>query len=322
MGSAEIAEEIEVGEEIEEVTEETEELETGDEISEGEESEEEEVAELEEWEKTGEEDEKLPDVPVETHIKAKKKWKRREEAKDSEIEQLKAEVEKLKSGGVKTTEELKRPDPLDFENDDEYEDAREQYILKKIELKNKQQEVERKQQEFASRIKMGVDDHFERVESFVEERNIDRDVYRAAENVFVQTLDEFFPGKGEDNADYFLSMLGEGSEKIPYFLGRNKAKLAEFKNLLKEDPGGIKAAMFLGRENLRLNGGATTKPKTKAPKPAADAAGSAAVKGTANEKALRKKYNDFHKSGESSKAWDIKVQARKLGINTSEWAKA
>lgn len=313
---------IEDAEKVEEI-EESEDVQLEDDNdTEGEEADGEETgepAELEPWEETGEEDN--TEKP-EKSLKAKKAWKREREAVNEELERLKAENEALKTGRNKDQSSgLKRPDPLDFENDDDYEDAKEAYLIAKVRQEDKKKELERKQQEFHNGIKKGVDKHNERVGDFLEERNVDPEVYRAAESVFIKTLDEFFPGKGEANADYFLSMLGEGSEKIPYFLGRNKTKLAEFRSLLKEDPNGIKAAMFLGRENLRLNGGVSTKPKTKAPKPAKEATGDTTVKtGSASEKALKKKYDEAHKSGNSGLAFSLKRQAkREHKIDTSKW---
>lgn len=279
-----------------------------------------EPVELEPWEETGEEED--TEKPEKT-LKAKKAWKREKKAVNEELERIKAENEALKAGrNVPQSTELKRPNPLDFDDDDAYEDAKEEYLIKKIKLEEKAAEVKRRNQELINKRKAGVGEHNERVSEFVEEKSINPDVYAQAERTFINAFEKAFPGNGEIVADDYLSKLGTGSEKIPFFFGRNKAKLAEFEGLLKEDPTGIKAAIFLGDENARLRGKTTGKPKSKAPKPAATATGDSTVKtGSQSEKALRKKYNELHSRGEGDKAWDIKVQAKKSGIDTSEWAR-
>jgi len=285
------------------------------------------VVELEEWEKTGEEpivgeDGKLPDVPVETHIKQKEKWKRKKTAVDDENVKLKAEIEALKarSNGPQSTEP-KRPDRDDFEDDDDYQEAKEQYFMDKIELKKNAGRVAERNQAITDRIKTGVDQHNVRVGDFVEEKKINPDVYSNAESNFINAIDEVYPGSGEANADNLLSKLGKGSEKILYFFGRNKTKLNELKELLKEDPSGIKAGMFLGSENVRLGGISAGKQKSKAPKPAATATGDVNAKSdSASGKALKKKYDAAHKAGDGTLAYSIRTTARKEHkIDTSKW---
>lgn len=314
-----MSEEQELNEEAENV----EELDTviegeEDNSAEGEEGTEGEVVELEPWEITEEEgDTEKP----EKSLKAKKKWKREKAEKDAELEKLKAEVEELKGGSKTSPTNLKRPKPEDFEDDDAYEDAREKYLLGKIKAEDSQKKVQAKQKAIADSIRAGVDAHNERVGEFVEEKKISPDVYSVAESTFIQSIDEVFKGNGDKAADNLLSKLGKGSEKIPYFLGRNKAKLKEFQELLREDDSGIKAAIFLGDLNRKLRGGATAKPKSKAPKPAATANGDTLVKSdAASEKGLKAKYDKAHKEGNGSLALDIKMQAkREHKIDTSKW---
>lgn len=276
--------------------------------------------ELEAWEITGEEEN--TEKPEKT-LKQKKAWKREKQAVNEELERAKAEIETLKARGNTQPVELKRPNPLDFETDTEYEDAKEKYLLAIIKQEAAADNTAKRNQVYIDRRTAGVAEHNTRVGDFVEEKKINPDVYGSAENVFISAFEDAYPGKGEAFADDMLSKLGKGSEKVPYFLGRNKAKLAEFKEVLRSDPTGIQAAMFLADQNRKLRGVTAGKQKSKAPKPAATATGDSSVNaGSKSGKALRKKYNDLHAKGEGAKAWDIKKEARAAGIDTSEWAKS
>lgn len=277
-------------------------------------------AELEAWEITGGEEET---GKPEKSLKAKKKWKRKIAAKDEEIEKAKAEIAALKArGNNQQSTVTARPNPLDFETDEEFEVAREKYLINLLRNEEQAEANVRRNQKIIDRRMAGVAEHNVRVGDFVEGKNIDPDVYSNAESVFIGAFEEAFPGVGEAYADDFLSKLGKGSEKIPFFLGRNKAKLAEFREILKEDTSGIKAAIFLGDQNRKLRGTNTGKPKSKAPKPAATATGDTSVNaGSKSGQALRKKYNDLHAKGKGGDAWNVKKEAKAAGIDTSEWAK-
>jgi len=310
---------VEVEEELEET--ETEETET-DEISGEEETEEVEPRELEPWEETGEEEaETLPDVPVATHIRAKDKWKRQKSTLQSENEALKAELEATKAAKTNTAPiELKRPDPLDFDDDNEYEEAKDQYLIQRIRLEDKQKEIEAQRKKFQESIEKGVEVHYERVEQFVTEKKINRDVYKSAEQTVINAIESIFPGQGEQNTEFYLSKLGEGSEKIPYFLGRNKAKLAEFQALLREDTTGIAAGIFLGEQKARLRGVTSGKPKTKAPAPAATANGDiSTAPGTVKDSRLKKQYDAAHKKNDDDAAWEIRKKAKASGVDVTSW---
>lgn len=313
--------EEETAENVEEV-EETEDIQTDDDNdTEGEEDGEEsdEKAELEPWEITGEEED--AEKPEKT-LKQKKAWKREKAAVNEELEKTKAELEALRTkANTQASTELKRPDRDDYEDDDQYEEDYAQYLLDKVESKKAASKIDEKNKALIDKRNQGIAIHNERVSDFVEEKKINPDVYAAAESTFISAIDDYFPGQGEMIADDFLSKLGEGSEKIPFFLGRNAAKRAEFQALLKEDPTGIKAAMFLGDQNRKLRGATTGKIKSKAPKPAATATGNKnVVVGSATEKGLKKKYDDAHRKGQGSVAMKIKREAKKEHkIDTSKW---
>ena len=116
--------------------------------------------------------------------------------------------------------------------------------------------------------------------------------------------------------DQLISVLGDGSEKIMYYLGRNKNALNEFKSLLIDDGTGIKASIFLGKLQQRL---LTTKRKTsKAPPPGSDVTGDDAVS-TVKASTLLKKRKAAIKKGDLQAAYNVKKQAKLAGVDVSNW---
>ncbi|MCP4144703.1 MAG: hypothetical protein GY752_05400, partial [bacterium] len=119
---------------------------------------------------------------------------------------------------------------------------------------------------------------------------------------------------GSKIVDQFIKGMGEGSEKVLYHLGRNKAALAELQDIIRTDKSGIKAAVFLGKKLEQLTN--PTRRKTKAPSPAPRANGESGGK---IAEASKRKYDEAHKKKDGSTAFKLKREAKKAGIDTSKW---
>ena len=285
--------------------------------TEGEDGEEsEKKAELEPWEITDED--KDANKPEKT-LKQKKAWRREKAAVNNELEKLKAENEALRANsGPKSTGPV-RPDRYDFDDDDEYDAKYAEYIVELTEAKRRAGKAAEAQRRFDSGIERGVEVHNERVSDFIAGNGISPDVYAARDAIVIAAIEKVTPGKGERVLDLFLSRLGEGSEKMPYFLGGNQAKLAELVTLLDAEPDGFSAMKFLTEENIKLRGKATGKPKSKAPAPASTAKGGIATPSAASTGRLKRQYDSAHAENDDDKAWDVRKQARSAGIDVSGW---
>jgi len=123
------------------------------------------------------------------------------------------------------------------------------------------------------------------------------------------------PNLGDIIVDQVISILGEGSEKVLYFLGRNKAALAKFQNLLMTDKSGMKAAVYLGQEKQRLTN--PIKQRSSAPAPVTNIKGDEPLSGAAGR--FKKKYDAAHKKGDNQAAYNAKKEARAAKIDTSTW---
>ena len=254
-------------------------------------------------------------------LKAKKALQRKLKESDTEIEKLRRENEELKKGipTATKTERPKRPKEEDFDTDEEYEAAQDKYDDDIIEYRLSDRDTKRQastaQETAVKQIQDGVDSHFERAEKLMEVSNISAEKYESANLTVRKAIETLAPGKGDYVTDYLISQLGEGSEKVFYHLGVNKAALSELTGLLASDPSGVKAAVFLGRKAESL--GNPTPRKSKAPAPAPSISGSNTPSGEAK---FKKDYDAAMKSGNVQKAMDIRTDARRQHkINTNKW---
>lgn len=305
-------EETEIEEEVvEEETTEDEEQETEVEESEEESDEEkEEEPELEDWMKSDDEEVKFP-----KSLKAKKKLKGELEKKELENEELKARIKALEEGKAQTVSELKRPKIEDFDTDEEYEDALDKYNLSLFDKKTQAEKAEKQQRAIKQQIEQSMDEHYTRAEKLIEASGIAPEKFKVADTRLREVVDSVFPGKGDDYTDYFLSSLGEGSERVGFYLGNNEAARDKFRSLLIDDPNGIKAAVYLGKELNRLNNPQKKKSNAKPPGPNIKGETGSVRSGTA----YKNDYKKAHKSGDTSKAFNIRRQAKAAGIDVSKW---
>lgn len=268
------------------------------------------------------------DVPVGTHIRMKQKLKGRLTDKNEELETLKAENIALKAG-MQTTpstppqlKELpKKPQEEDYDTIQEHEEALNEYDQKMVDIRldtaNKKVEIRRIHEAAKVKLEEAVDGHYSRAAKLIQDNGIDTEVYKKADQVVREAIETILPNKGDLVADQIISIVGEGSEKVMYFLGRNKNALNEFKSLLMGDSSGLKAAMFLGQQKERL---LQTKRKTSnAPPPDGDINGDKSASDSSKGKALLRKREAAIKKGNIQLAYDIKKQARGAGVDVSNW---
>ena len=244
-----------------------------------------------------------------------------EKKHNSELDELKAENERLKNG--KAPEAKARPKREQFDNADDPDEAFFEALTDwKLEQNTASQkasatqaEVNQRQQEYQTQVSQAVDQHYERAQVLSTKSGINPEAYQSADLVLRQAVESVFPGGGDGITDSLIASLGPGSEKVAFNLGVNAANRAEFIRLLREDPNGIKASVFLGKQVERLN--APSKRKTNAPKPAPSLNGNANT--NSNSTAAKKKYDAAYKKGDGQAAFNIKREAKSSGVNTSSW---
>lgn len=272
---------------------------------------------LEPWMQTENDNE---DVPVNTHIRMKQKLKGRLSEKDDEISKLRQEIEALKKPQQPiVSQSVERPNRDDFDDDSEFDAAMSRYEDKRIEERFNRIEMQKKQdlqqQQFTVNVKQSVDAHYDRAAKLVDESGISPEVYQNADRTVRASIDALMPGAGDHIADQLISNLGEGSEKVMYYLGNNRAALAEFESLLAKDKSGLQAAIYLGKQQQRLI--SPTRKESNAPAPTREINGDEPISVAAGD--LKKKYNAAHKKGDAQTAFKAKRAAKKAGVDTSGW---
>lgn len=293
--------------------------ESEEEESEGESSKDEEIEEESEaWKQTEDKDsedgEKLftgSDIAA-----AKRKLKGKIEKKDSEIDELRQENERLRQNAPQgASEKPKRDDFLDADDPDEA------FTEALMDWRFKDQSQQTQQRESLQAEKQAVSEsvarHYDSAAKLVKEHGISADVYRDADAKVRQAVEHVLPKQGEIVTDALIAKLGEGSEKAFYYLGRNKAKLTEFQNALLTDPSGLSAAMLLGeiKQSVLMPG----KRASRAPEPATQIQGDETKTMTAEAKQLLKKYREAHKKADHQSSYNVKKEARAKGIDVSNW---
>lgn len=262
-------------------------------------------------------------VPVDKHIAIKQKLKGKLKGEKEENEKLKARIKELEEGTQKPVDQSLskpvRPRRDAFESDADYDDALDVYDDELIQFIPKSAATEANTAEqLQQRVKVvtdAVDGHIDRAAQLIEKHSIDPDVYSSAQDSVKQIIGSVKPGGEEHIFNEFIERLGEGSEKVMFYVGKNKKQLNEFERLFRSDPSGLSAAMFLAEKRNEISGAKHL--SSRSPKPSAKLKGGEAVK--ASESALKKKYQDAHKKGNNQAAFDIKRQAKGAKIDTSGW---
>lgn len=271
------------------------------------------------WQKTDEET--TDEVPVGTHIKMKQKLKGRILERDDTISNLEAKITSLEQTRIKPESPgiPLRPIENDFKTDVEYHEAVTKWEDDRLQTRFEKNESSKLQKEtvkqFKKNLDKSVDSHYERAGKLIDDSGISSEVFKKADEIVRHTIESIRPKQGDLITDQMISLLSEGSEKVMFFLGRNKTALAEVKGLLAEDSSGMKAAIYLGQQKERL-----TNPKRKtsqAPPPANKASGDDVP--NAKSGAFKKKYDKAHKEGNSQAAYNAKKKARVAGVDVSSW---
>ena len=275
------------------------------------------------WMKDDNDSQALSDtMQISAHIRATRKLKGKIGEKDSEIERLSREIQELKSQRQvipPKNDALVRPNRDTFDTIEEYEAALDVYEDRRIESKlsavQGQSQLRVTQANAVKKLNDAVDSHYLRADKLITESGISAETYRQADEVVRNAVETIRPGFGNIIVDQVISILGEGSEKVLYKIGRSKALRGELLTLLSEDPHGLRATAFLGEMKAKLS--LTTKRKSNAPPPSSELNGDSVT--SSSERVFKKKYESAHNNGNAQAAYNAKKAAKAAGVDTSGW---
>lgn len=254
--------------------------------------------------------------------KVKAKLERRYE---SELEQLRRENEDLKkSGGSQPSVQAELPshpkwEDFEFEENGsaKYQQALVEWQFQaeraKREAEQRSNDLKRQRDEALQAVEEKVNQHYDRAAELAEKSGIQPEQYQAADRKFRESIEAVYPGAGEMIADSLIAKLGPGSEKVAFNLGVNATRSAELQRLLKSDPSGLEAVVYL--TDLKHELQAPQKRKTTAPRPATQVQGDS-VSSTTGARAMKKRYSEAKSPQER---YNIKKEAKAAKIDTSHW---
>lgn len=248
--------------------------------------------------------------------------------KDSELEDLKKQVEVLKADKTPQVDTsikpLVKPTREQFDYDDDaYDAAIEKYYDDKFDQKlnshsinaNQKSQQDAQQQALESAKQKSLDDHYERAAKLVSQGKVTEESFKGADTVVRMTLEKMYPGQGDSSTDALISTLdglGEGSEKVMYQLGVNPSKMHELQSKLTADPSGMLACAYLGQLQSQVQTPSKRRSQAPAPSSKADGEGVYAGKGGSLQKA-------YDKAEGSQERLTLKREAKLKGIDVSKW---
>ena len=312
---AEEEEANEADSEVEETEEEVEEAETDD--AEGTDTEEpEEESDDFELAVDGEPepDQQKPSAEEALIHKLTKQRKRAKEA-ETEVEALKRELEELKQQVTQpkqptvTAAEPRIPDLYDkgIEGDREkFNAAMKQWYVDMNAYQNRHAKADQAQADQKQRIESMTKQLATRAAKFATENRVKVDRVADALNTATAEIDAV---TGIDGAlAYLLDSVGDGSERVAYYIGTNESARSQLKQMLKDEPSGLKAISYMTRlvEKLKPK---NTKQISKAPEPDTPLKGDKSSSVTA--KRLQEAYD---KESDFEKLREIRRKAAAIGV--------
>ncbi len=251
----------------------------------------------------------------------RRKWKGKlkevEKEKDSEIDELRAKIAALEVNKPVAANSVSMPtmESCDFD-EIEYQSQMTSYFASQIDTKIQKQSQtasqKQAQDEAVKQQEKAINSHYERAAKLAKESNITPEQYQASD-IAVRKVVASIPNFGEQHADAavdgIISMIGDGSEKLMYYVGVNKQAKAKFKDALESDPSGIRAAMLLGEMKATVM--QPVKKVSKANKPTTQVQGDE-KSDTASLSSWQRKYE---KAKVGQERFKIYQEAKKAGFN-------
>ncbi len=327
----ETTEEVETEEEeTEEHTEtETEEEEQSDtEDTDEEETEETDEEEVEAW-KRSEKQDSQEDQPKKFTGADVARARRKERAKaekrvDDELQRLRDENAALKAGRQqhRSQEQQQQLPPRPKLEDYEYDEAKytaalddwyDQRMDQRLTARATTEQQSQARENQTRAIEEAVNAHDSRAAGLIASGDLEAEDYAGAEEKVRHALDQAVSGQGDTIADQLISQVGEGSEKLFYYLGKNPNALSTLQGKMVADRTGLQAMLYLGELKAKMVT-PPKKPTSKTPKPGKKLKGDSRASGKAD--ALQRQYS---KSENVQERISLKRQARAAGVDTSNW---
>lgn len=254
--------------------------------------------------------------PEEALVYKLTKQKQKTREYKTELEELKAEIAALKSGQSQPQPQSQPqqtrhdypPVPLLYENGidtpEQYQKAYQKWVADCKAIDQRQAEANQQQSEYKGQMEEMTRNLARRVGKFASEHKIKDDRVIGAIEKATSEVDE--ATKIDGSLAYLLDSVGDGGERVAYYIGTNDVAMSKVKELLQADKSGLKAIAHMTRlaEKLKPR---QAKRTSKAPEPDQPLRGDGS---SASAKALQDKYD---KARDPQEMLRLRKKARELG---------
>lgn len=297
-----------------------------------------ETKEVPEWMQAETDDESGSDrlMPVKAHVKKRKALQTQLEKKDATIEGLQEQINRLSGGAgqnsdtpsLKPVAPTQRPKLIDFDDEENpeaaFEAAMVEYSAALVDSRYDKRLNQAAATQRETQLQEDLDKHYLRAAELIDDDELTTDEYQAADYALREAADNLQPGSGDKIVNTLLASVGAGSEKVVISLYRKPTQMNQFITALKSDPTGVKVSMLLGKMAARFEGDQKRSKVSSAPAPGkkfakGNSSGDAAGGGSVAEKRFKKSYDAAHATKNRNKAFSIRRQAEKAGVDVSKW---
>lgn len=235
----------------------------------------------------------------------------------SELEELKAEIAALKSGQSQPQTQSRPQQPAQqyppvpvlyedgIDTKEQYTQAYQRWMAECKAVDQRNSQADQQKSEYKRQMEEMTHNLAKRLGKFATEHKIKDDrVVQAAERA---TSEIDGATKIEGSLAYLLDSVGDGGERVAYYIGTNEGAMAKIKGLLEKDNSGLKAIAEMTRmaENLKPKHSSRT---SKAPAPDTPLKGDGS---SASAKAIQAKYD---KATDPHELMKLRKKARELGV--------
>lgn len=239
----------------------------------------------------------------------------------SEIDELREELKALREGRQSQPQAQSRPQqpahqyppvPVLYEDGidtkEQYTQAYQRWMAECKAVDERNSQADQQKSEYKRQMEEMTHNLAKRLGKFATEHKIkDERVISAAERA---TSEIDGATKIEGSLAYLLDSVGDGSERVAYYIGTNDAAMSTVKELLQKDNSGLKAIAHMTRlaEKLKPKHSSRT---SKAPAP------DRPIKGDGSPMASRKLQEEYDKASEKSNLAAMRKVVRKaeeLGV--------
>lgn len=255
--------------------------------------------------------------PEEALVYKLTKQKQKTREYKSELEELKAEIQALKTGQQAPQAQTKPQQPLEeyppipvmyengIETPEQYQKAFKKWWADREAIDKRNAQRSETENQFKRQTEEVTRRLAERVGKFATEHKIkDERVISAIERA---TSEIDGATKIEGALAYLLDAVGDGSERVAYYIGTNDTAMNKVKGLLQEDPTGLRASAYMARLVGQLKPNQRTK-TSKAPPPDQPIKGDGS---SASAKAIQDRYS---KTKDPQEMLRLRKKARELGV--------